>query len=55
MNNIESTKNVLRKMCDEIKGHSIELNSMLDDFKIKHIDASKALTSFEKQIILNTN
>lgn len=50
MNNIESTKNVLRKMCDEIKEHSIELNSMLDDFKIKHIDVSKALTSFEQQI-----
>lgn len=50
MNNIESTKNVLRKMCDEIKEHSIEVNEMLDDFKIKHIDVSKALTSFEQQI-----
>lgn len=50
MNDIESTKEVLKKMRDEIEEHGNTVNSKLDAFKIRHIDVSKAITNFEQQI-----
>lgn len=50
MNNIESTKDVLRRMCDEIEKHSTELNELLDNFKIRHLNVSHTITSFKQQI-----